>query len=137
MSGLENVAARDPRNFTFAEELYSTATLLRDWPAAERFSQRLIQLAPTRPQVRIEVAYCSVWAKGDLQPITKVFEEYTDFGDPEGDVSWVRWDAAMLARDFSKAHEAIGKFPHDTLPSVFAGPIPNSYPDACIILAQG
>ncbi len=137
LAGLENVAALDPHNFSVAEELFSTATLLRDWPAADRFAQRLIQLAPTLPQVRVETAYRSIWAKGDLGPITKVFEDYTDFGDPEGDVTWVRWDAAMLARDFQKAHEAIDKFPHETLPSVFAGPLPKSYFEACISLAQG
>ena len=49
----------------------------------------------------------------------------------------MRWDAAMLARKFSAAQDAIDRFPFDTLPSVFSGPISKSYLEGCIALAQG
>ena len=43
----------------------------------------------------------------------------------------------MLARDFPAAQNAIDRFPFDTLPSVFSGPVPKSYLEGCIALAQG
>jgi tetratricopeptide (TPR) repeat protein len=43
----------------------------------------------------------------------------------------------MLARDFTAAEAALDAFHFDTLPSVLAAPIPKSYLDGCIHLAQG
>ena len=43
----------------------------------------------------------------------------------------------MLARDFPAAQDAIDRFPFDTLPSVFSGPVPKSYLEGCIASAQG
>ena len=59
------------------------------------------------------------------------------FGGPEGTLTWMRWYSAMLARDFPAAQDAIDQFPFDTLPSVFSGPVPKSYLEGCIALAQG
>ena len=136
-AALERVLARDPQNLTFAEELFATATLLRDWPSAERYGRRLVQLAPDLPQVRVETSYVDIWVKGDVRAIQKIFEKYTEFGDPEGNATYVRWDAAMISRDYQKAQEAIAKFPYETLPSVFSAPFPKSYLKGCIDLAQG
>jgi tetratricopeptide (TPR) repeat protein len=49
----------------------------------------------------------------------------------------MRWNAAMLSRDFAAAEEAIDRFPFDTLPSVFSAPVPKSYLRGCIALVQG
>ena len=134
---LQQVTAHDPENFIFAEELYATACLLRDWPSATKLAQRLRILAPKVPQVEVEVAYLSIWSAGDLAPIQRIFSFYTGIGDLEGDVTWARWDSGMLARDFAKARGALDKYPHETLPSVFAAPLPKSYLQGCIDLAQG
>ena len=56
---------------------------------------------------------------------------------PKGTLAWMRWDAAMLARDFTAAQEAIDGFPYDTLPSVYSAPVPKSYLEGCIALATG
>jgi tetratricopeptide (TPR) repeat protein len=49
----------------------------------------------------------------------------------------MRWNAAMLSRDFAAAEEAIDRFPFDTLTSVFSAPVPKSYLRGCVALAQG
>ena len=51
-------------------------------------------------------------------------------------MAWMRWNAAMLGRDFVTAQDAIDRFPFDTLPSVFSAPVPKSYLSGCLALAQ-
>lgn len=135
-AGLERVASRDPRTMLYQEELFATASLLRDWLSAANHADRITTLEPGLPQVKIERAYLDIWRRGDLSPIRKVFADYTAYGDPEGDVAWARWDSAMIARDFIGAEAAINSFPFETLPSVFSAPLPKSYLEACIALAQ-
>ncbi|MEO5754728.1 MAG: protein kinase [Chthoniobacterales bacterium] len=134
---LEHVLARDPRNVTYAEELYTTGYLLRDWDLAERNIKLAEAIAPTTPLLKVERALVPLWRDGNLGPLQKVFADLKTYGDPEGTLAWMRWDAAMLARDFPAAQAAIDSFPFETLPSVYAAPVPKSYLEGCIALAQG
>ncbi len=134
---LEGVTARDPRNLSYEEELFATACLVRDWASAAVHGDRIVALAPNFSQVEIERAYLSIWRNGDLAPVRNVFAKYPDYGDPEGDTAWARWDAAMVDRDFDRAQAALDGFPFETLPSVFSAPLPKSYLEGCIKLAQG
>ena len=55
-AGLERVLARDPRNVTYAEELYTTAYLLRDWPSAAKHARLAEEIAPTTEILRAQRA---------------------------------------------------------------------------------
>ena len=136
-AGLERVAAREPNALNYTEELFATATLLRDWQGAERYGDRLLQIAPNLPQVKIERAYLEIWRRGDVAAVKKVFNDYTAYGDPEGDVAWARWDAAMIARDYATAQASLDQFPLETMPSVLGAPLPKTYLEGCVALAQG
>jgi serine/threonine protein kinase/tetratricopeptide (TPR) repeat protein len=134
---LENCLLRDPRNETYAEELYTTAYLLRDWAAAERHIKRAETLAPTYPILKVERALVGLWRDGNLAPLRRVFATIPSYGDPQGTLAWMRWDAAMIARDFPAAQAAIDGFPFETLTSVYSAPIPKGYLEGCIALARG
>ena len=136
-AGLEHVRARDPLNEKYEQELCATASLLRDWPAASRHVLRAIELSPTVSPFKIEQGMVDVWANGNLALLEKFFADFTAYGDPEGNVAWARWDAAMLSRDFVKAQGAIDGFPFETLPSVLSAPVPKTYLEGCLWLAQG
>ncbi len=136
-AGLERCLAHDPGNVTYQEELYTTAYLLRDWPAAEVHAARAEALGPSQTLLKVQRALVPLWKEGDLEPLQKVFAALPTYGGAEGILAWMRWDAAMLARDFPKAQEAIDTFPYDTLPSVYSGPVPKSYLEGCIALASG
>ncbi|MGH7937395.1 MAG: hypothetical protein ACRD5Z_23380, partial [Bryobacteraceae bacterium] len=136
-AGLERVATRDPRNMHYEEELFATSCLLRDWPSAARHIERAMVIAPEVPALKAERTYLDLWQHGDLGPMRKFFENYTPHGKAEGDIAWTRWDSAMLDRDFAKAQEALDIFPYETLPSVFSAPLPKSYLEGCVRLAQG
>jgi serine/threonine protein kinase/tetratricopeptide (TPR) repeat protein len=134
---LEQVFSRDPRNVTYPEELYTTGYLLRDWRFAGERIRQAEAIAPTTDLLKVERALVDLWRDGNLAPLQKVFGAIKSYGDPEGTLAWMRWDAAMLARDFPAAEDALDRFPFDTLPSVFSAPVPKSYLNGCIALASG
>jgi tetratricopeptide (TPR) repeat protein len=136
-AGLERMLSRDPRNATYIEELYTTGYLLRDWAYATEHIKQAEAITPTYSLLKVERALADVWQNGNLAPLQQVFADLKTYGDPEGTLAWMRWDAAMLARDFKTAQAAIDDFPFETLPSVYSGPVPKSYLAGCIALAKG
>ena len=136
-AGLERVFSRDPRNVTYPEELYTTGYLLRDWRFAAEHIRQAEAIAPTTDLLKVERALVDLWRDGNLAPLQKVFGAIKSYGDSEGTLAWLRWDAAMLARDFAGAQDAVDGFPFETLPSVLSGPVPKSYLRGCIALASG
>ena len=137
LAGIERVRARDPRNVIFAEELYTTGYVLRDWAYAADNIKQAEALAPNIALLSIERALVDLWQNGDLSALQKVFAGLKTYGDPEGTVAWMRWDTAMLGRDFETAQAAIDGFPFETLASVYSAPVPKSYLRGCIALAKG
>ena len=136
-AGLQRCVERDPGNVTYEEELYTTAYLLRDWPEAERHALRAEALGPSQVLLKVQRALVPVWKSGDVEPLRQVFAGIPTYGDSEGIVAWMRWDAAMMARDFVAAQQAIDAFPYATLSSVYSAPVPKSYLEGCLALATG
>ena len=83
-AGLERCLARDPRNVTYPEELYTTAYLLRDWPAADGMRSGPRRSAPIQILLKVQRALVDVWKDGNLEPLRKVFAAIPTYGDPEG-----------------------------------------------------
>ncbi|HEX4666008.1 MAG TPA: protein kinase [Chthoniobacterales bacterium] len=135
--GLERVFSHDPRNVTYPEELYTTGYLLRDWKSAGERIRQAEAIAPTTHLLKVERALVDLWQEGNLAPLQKVFADIRSYGDPEGTLAYMRWDIAMLARDFAAAEAAVDQFPFETLPSVYSAPVPKSYVRGCIALASG
>jgi len=136
-AGLERVRAREPLNRRCEEELHATACVLRDWPAAAQHGDRAASIPPIFAPLKVERALVDVWQNGNVRPLQEALAAIASFPDAEGNLTWERWDAAMLARNFTAAEAALDAFRFDTLPSVLAAPIPKSYLDGCIHLAQG
>jgi TolB-like protein len=136
-SVLQHASVSDPTNRTYQEELAGTAMLTRDWKSALKCIDRAISLSPAIQPLRIECALIRFWQNGDLAPLHHIFSESSSYGDPEGNFTWARWDAAMMMRNFDEAQSALDDYPFETLPSVLSGPIPKSYLRACVFLARG
>ena len=134
---LQRVLDRDPRNVTYAEELHMTGCFLRDWNYAAKYIRLAESIAPRTDVLKVERALVDVRRDGNLLPLGQIFANLKSYGDPEGALAWMRWDAAMLARDFARAQEALDGFPSETLPSVLSAPVPKSYLKGCIALASG
>jgi tetratricopeptide (TPR) repeat protein len=134
---LERVLSLDPLNRKYEEELHATACLLRDWPTAALHADRAVAMTPAVAPLKLERALVDYWQDGNLVPLQKMLATIKSFPDVEGDLTWERWDAAMLARDFAAARVAMDTFSFETLPTVVGAPIPKSYFAGCIWLAQG
>ena len=133
----ESVLPRDPINREFEHELHATACLLRDWPSAAEHAKRAVALFPKMAPLRVERALVDFWRDGELASMHEFLATIPGYGDEEGNLTWGRWDGAMLSRDFAAARSALDRFPFETLPSVLSAPIPKSYLLGCIWLAQG
>ena len=134
---IERALIRDPHNPQVAQELYNTHRMLRDWPAAAPAADRAIAFAPDLPLLRLERAYLDFWSRGDLASLQTALTKVPANVDPDGNVTWMRWDASMLARDFAAAERVAAGYDGEVLPSIVGAPISKSYLQACAVLAQG
>jgi TolB-like protein/Flp pilus assembly protein TadD len=134
---LQHVLARYPTNATYMEELYTTSCFLRDWDLAAKYVRMAESTALQTDFLKVERAFVDVRRDGNLSPLQLTFSQIKSYGDSEGTLAWMRWDAAMLGRNFAAAQEAIDGFPSETLPSVLSAPVPKSYLKGCIALAAG
>lgn len=137
LADLDRALGHDPRDAQIAQELFNTYRLLRDWPAAARAADRAISFAPDLPILRLERGYLDFWWRGDLAPLQKALAELAPGFDPDGAVTWMRWDASMLARDFAAAERAATVYAGDNLPSIGGGPLPKSFLQGLAILSNG
>ena len=137
LAGLERALIRDPRSARFARDLMATQHMVRNWSAAARAGERAVALAPDRPAVLIEKSYIDFWAKGDLVPLRAALAEIPASVDPEDEVTWARWDVALLARDFAAAERAVIASASETMLTPYGTPIAKGYLLGCIAMADG
>src|SRR4029077_6447413 len=117
----------EPESLPYQEELYTTAYMLRDWQAAEASAASAVTLAPEHPLAKAQKAMVQVWKNGDVRPLQRLFADTASYGEAEGILTWLRWDAAMIARDPATAQAAIDSFPFETLSSVYGAPVSKIY----------
>ena len=136
-TGLEEAHRLDPRVRRYLEELHATACLLRDWPTAAREADLALALSPEVAQLKAQRALVDFWQAGNLEPLTRLIAPASKLPDVKEDLIWLRWDVALLTRDFAMAEATLDHYPRETLPSVLGAPIPKSYLRGCIWLARG
>jgi serine/threonine-protein kinase len=134
---MERCLAREPENLSYQEELYTTAYMLRDWQAAEASAASAVTLAPEQPLAKAQKAMVQLWKNGDVRPLQRLFADTPPYGDAEGILTWLRWNAAMMARDPATAQAVIDNFPFETLSSVYGAPVPKVYLEGGLALTMG
>ncbi len=137
LARLNDALAHDPRNAQVAQDFANTYRLLRAWPEALSAADRAISLAPELPLLLLEKGYLQMWARGDLAPLKTALGAIPSTVDPDGVITWMRWDSRMLERDFAGAERAANSYAGDTLPSIGGAPLPKSYLRGCAALASG
>src|SRR5262249_39970545 len=130
--GLERVRRLDPFDRKYAEELHATSCLLRDWASAARHADEALEMRPSVVPLQIERALVDLWQSGSLSKLHKISTTSNSCPDAEGDYTWIRWDVAMLGRDFSAASDVLGKSIHDLIPTILGAPMPKSYFAGCV-----
>src|SRR5436190_21495965 len=95
----ERVARLDPQNPNTVRELIFTNTAMRRWPEAARWVEQLRAMAPASIVAKIQSGYVDFWWKGDTALLKSFLNQVPSGVDPDGGVTSVRWEVAMLDRE--------------------------------------
>ena len=133
----ERVAKLDPQNPNTVRELIFTNTAMRRWPEAARLVEQLRAMAPTSIVAKIQTGYVNFWWKGDTGLLKSLLNQVPPGVDPDGGVTSVRWEVAMLDRDYAAARRVIDASTAKELSYTGEGSTPRSFFEGSIALAQG
>src|SRR6266487_2026345 len=133
----ERVAKLDPQNPNTVRELIFTNTAMRRWPEAARWVEQLRAMAPASIISKIQRGYVEFWWKGDTGLLKSLLNQMAPGVDPDGSVTSVRWDVAMLDRDYAAARRAIDASTAKELSYTGEASTPRAFFEGCIALAQG
>ena len=133
----ERVAKLDPQNPNTIRELIFTNTAMRRWPEAARWVEQLRAMAPASIIAKIQSGYVEFWWKGDTGLLKSLLNQVPPGVDPDGSVTSVRWDVAMLDRDYAAARRAIDASSAKELWYTGESSTPRTFFEGCIALAQG
>jgi TolB-like protein/Tfp pilus assembly protein PilF len=133
----ERVAKLDPQNPNTVRELIFTNTAMRRWPEAARWVEQLRAMAPASIVAKIQRGYVEFWWKGDTGLLKSLLNQVPPGVDPDGGVTSVRWEVAMLDRDYVAARRVIDVSTAKELSYTGEGATPRSFFEGSIDLAQG
>jgi TolB-like protein/Flp pilus assembly protein TadD len=127
----------DPRNSITLYDSSQTYFGLRDWRTAAERMDRVLALFPDSVNVKIQRGYIEFYWKGSTAPIKAALESLPPNFDPDGFVTFGRWDVSLMDRDPDAAEKALLNSQLDTITSQTGVPLPKSYLQACVDLVRG
>src|SRR5881227_3277311 len=127
----------DPRNPVMLYDASQTYFGLRDWRTAAERMDRLLALFPDSFNVKIQRAYIEFFSKGSTAPIKAALQTLPPNLDPDGVVTFARWDVSLMDRDAAAAEKALAACQLETIASQTGVPLPKSYLQACVDLVRG
>ena len=125
----------DPQNPNIARNVLFTNTAMRRWPEASRVAERFRAMAPASVVAKTQSGYVDFWWKGSTALLKSLVSEIPT--DPDGEITSVKWDVAMIGRDYREAKRVLDASPLTEFSYTNAGATPKSFLEACILLAQG
>jgi serine/threonine-protein kinase len=133
----EHALAIDPRNQVTLYDASQTYFGLREWSNALRGLDRVLELAPDSVNVKIQRGYTEFFWKGSTAPIKAALESIPLNLDPDGIVTFARWDVSLMDRDPAAAERALAACRLEEITSQPGAPLPKTYLQACIDLVRG
>jgi TolB-like protein/Flp pilus assembly protein TadD len=127
----------DPRNSITLYDASQTYFGLRDWRTAAERMDRVLALFPDSFNVKIQRAYIEFFWKGSTASIKAALQSLPPNLDPDGVVTFARWDVSLMDRDPDAAEKALANSPLDTITSQTGVPLPKSYLQASVFLVRG
>jgi TolB-like protein/class 3 adenylate cyclase/Tfp pilus assembly protein PilF len=136
IAAYEHAEAIDPRNQVTLYDASQTYFGLRDWSNALHGLDRVLELAPDSVNVKIQRGYIEFFAKGNTASIKAALESIPANVDPDGVVTFARWDVSLMDRDPVAAERALASCRLETITSQPGAPLPKSYLQGCIDLVR-
>jgi TolB-like protein/Flp pilus assembly protein TadD len=125
----------DPQNPNIARNVLFTNTAMRRWPEASKVAERFRAMAPASLVAKTQSGYVDFWWKGSTALLKSLVNEIPT--DPDGAITSVKWDVAMIERDYAGAKRVLDSSPLTEFSYTNAGATPKSFLEGCILLAQG
>ena len=136
IAAYQKAEAIDPRNSVTLYDAAQTYFGIRDWPNAVKGMDRVLALAPDSPNVKIQRAYMEFFWKGSTAPIKAVLGSFAPNLDPDGVVTFSRWDVALMDRDPDAAERALTSARLQNFVAPTGVPMPKSYLAGCVALMR-
>ncbi|MFL6583549.1 MAG: hypothetical protein ACJ8KU_03410 [Chthoniobacterales bacterium] len=137
LAAYQHAEAIDPRNSVMLYDWSQTFFGLRDWRTAAERMDRVLALRPDSFNVKMQRAYIEFFWKGSTAPIKAAVDSLPPNLDPDGTVTFARWDVSLMNRDVAAADKALAACQLDTITSQTGVPLPKSYLQACVDLVRG
>jgi serine/threonine protein kinase/tetratricopeptide (TPR) repeat protein len=106
---LEKAVALDPRNPEILGQLALTYQYLRRYRDYEQTCSRLIELQPEEPLLKILIASAECAARANLTSLRAALGTFPSSMKDDINVASFRFNAALLARDWTSAKETLSK----------------------------
>jgi TolB-like protein/Tfp pilus assembly protein PilF len=136
IAAYQKAEAIDPRNSVTLYDAAQTYFAIRDWPNAVKGMDRVLALAPDSVNVKIQRAYMEFFWKGNTAPIKAVLESFAPNLDPDGIVTFSRWDVALMDRAPDAAERALTSARLENFVAPTGVPLPKSYLAGCVALTR-
>jgi TolB-like protein/Flp pilus assembly protein TadD len=136
LDAFETAQKIDPQNPNIARNVLFTNTAMRRWPEASRVAERFRAMAPASLVAKIQSGYVDFWWKGNTALLKSLVSGIPSATDPDGVITSVRWEVAMISRDYAGAKRVLDSSPLTEFSYTNAGATPKSFFEACILLAQ-
>jgi tetratricopeptide (TPR) repeat protein len=127
----------DPQNPNIVRNVLFTNTAMRRWQDASRWAERMRAMAPASLVAKIQSGYVDFWWKGDTRLLKSLIAQIPPRTDPAGAVTSVRWEIAMIERDFAGAQNVLEASPLTEIGYTNAGDTPKNFMVGLAFLAQG
>jgi TolB-like protein/Tfp pilus assembly protein PilF len=137
IAAYKKAEAIDPRNQVTLYDASQTYFGLRDWQNALRGLDRVLALAPDSVNVKIQRGYTEFFWKGSTASIKAALDSIPANIDPDGIVTFARWDVSLMDRDPAAAEKALAACRLETITSPAGIPLPKTYLQGCIDLLRG
>jgi serine/threonine-protein kinase len=136
IAAYQKAEAIDPRNSITLYDAAQTYFGIRDWPNAVKGLDRVLALAPDSLNVKIQRAYMEFFWKGSTAPVKAVLQSISPNLDPDGVVTFSRWDVALMDRDPDAAERALTSARLENFVAPTGVPLPKSYLAGCVALVR-
>jgi TolB-like protein/Flp pilus assembly protein TadD len=136
LAAYQHAEQLDPRNAITLYDSSQTYFGLRDWQKAAEGMDRVLALFPDSFNVKIQRAYIEFYWKGSTAPIKTALQTLPPNLDPDGVVTFARWDVGLMDRDADGAEKALAACQVDTISSQTGVRLPKSYLQACVDLVR-
>jgi TolB-like protein/Flp pilus assembly protein TadD len=136
IAAYQKAEAIDPRNSITLYDAAQTYFGIRDWPNAIKGMDRVLELAPDSLNVKIQRAYIEYFWKGSTAPIKATLESIAPNLDPDGVVTFGRWDVALMTRNPDAAERALTSARLENFVAPTGVPLPKSYLAGCVAVVR-